>query len=628
MSIVRSIATVSLSGSLRDKLYAIAHAGYEGVEIFESDLLAFDGDAKDVRHLAEDLNLKIVTLQPFRDFEGLPEPQRSRAFARAEQKFELMQQLGTDLLLVCSNCSLHSQGGIGRAADDLRELGERAAQRSLRIGYEALAWGRYINDYRDAWEIVRRVDHPSVGIVLDSFHTLARKHDLTTLASIPGEKIYLVQLADAPVLEMGMLSWSRHYRCFPGQGWLPIPDFMAALATTGYNGPLSLEIFNDQFRAAAPKQIAVDGLRSLRFLAEQTQPEPATSQTLCEGIEFLEFAISPTLAPDLERILRQLGFAPRGQHRSKKVNAWSQGDINLVVNFEVEGFAQVYQQTHGTSVCAIGLRTQDAAAASERAQQYLCRPHAQAIGMGELAIPAVQTINDNLVYLIDHYGTHGSIWDVDFVPSKLDAFWNADAGLTSIDHIGQVVPVDQLSSWVILYRAVFGFEAAPQFDIPDPSGLMQSQVIESADKRVRITLNASQYQSTLAGRFLTQYSGSGIQHIAFATDDIFSTLHRLRTNGVQILPIPSLYYDDLAARFGLSTEQTTQLKTHDVLYDQNEAGEFYHAYTQTLDNRLFFEIVQRVSGYNDYGQVNSPIRIAAQARMAQAYADLQAQLER
>src|SRR5262249_23243577 len=155
-----------------------------------------------------------------------------------------------------------SLGGIDRAAEDLRTLGTRAAVRGLRIGFEALAWGRHINDYRDAWEAVRRADHPAVGLVLDTFHALARKTDLRATRAIPREKIFLVELADAPLVEMDYLSWSRHYRSFPGQGDLPVLDFMLALQATGYADWLSLEIFNDQFRAGSARGVAVDGQRS------------------------------------------------------------------------------------------------------------------------------------------------------------------------------------------------------------------------------------------------------------------------------------------------------------------------------------------------------------------------------
>src|SRR6218665_459997 len=148
-----SIATVSISGELPEKLDAIARAGFEGVEIFENDFLAFDGSPADVGRMVRSHGLEIPLSQPFRDFEGMPEPLRSRTFDRAERKFDVMQELGTDLVLVCSNVSPASLPRIDRAADDFRELGDRAAKRGLKVGYEALAWGRHINDHRDAWEI-------------------------------------------------------------------------------------------------------------------------------------------------------------------------------------------------------------------------------------------------------------------------------------------------------------------------------------------------------------------------------------------------------------------------------------------------------------------------------------------
>src|SRR6185312_11698843 len=158
-----SIATVCLSGGLNEKLEAIAAAGFRGVEIFESDLLSYSGTQADVARQIADLGLKVSTFQPFRDFEGTLGPQRARTFDRAERKFDVMQEIGCDFLLVCSNVSPDSVGGI-----------DRAATRGLRVGFEALAWGRHINDYRDAWEVVRRADHPAVGLVVDSFHTFAR----------------------------------------------------------------------------------------------------------------------------------------------------------------------------------------------------------------------------------------------------------------------------------------------------------------------------------------------------------------------------------------------------------------------------------------------------------------------
>ena len=149
-----AIATVSNSGDLPEKLAAIAAAGFDGIEIFEQDFIGHDAGPVDVGRMVRDHGLEITLFQPFRYFEGLPESERCRAFDRAERKFDVMSELGTDLMLIC--CSVHpkAQGGIDRAADDLAALGERAAKRTLRVGYEALAWGRHVNDHRDAWEIV------------------------------------------------------------------------------------------------------------------------------------------------------------------------------------------------------------------------------------------------------------------------------------------------------------------------------------------------------------------------------------------------------------------------------------------------------------------------------------------
>src|SRR5690349_2850534 len=137
----RSIATVCLSGTLPDKLEAAAAAGFDAVEIFENDLLTYEGSAVDAGRMAADLGLEIALFQPFRDFEAMPEPQRARNLDRAERKFDTMQQLGTTALLVCSNTQPSALPDPARAVADLREMAERAARRGLSVGYEALAWG-------------------------------------------------------------------------------------------------------------------------------------------------------------------------------------------------------------------------------------------------------------------------------------------------------------------------------------------------------------------------------------------------------------------------------------------------------------------------------------------------------
>ena len=136
-----SIATVSISGSLESKLRAVADAGFDGVEIFENDLLGLPGQPREVGRIIRDVGMQCTLFQPFRDLEGMPAEQLSRAFERIERKFDVMAELGTDLILLCSNCSPLAVGDRARLIDDLAALGERAAKRQMRVGYEALAWG-------------------------------------------------------------------------------------------------------------------------------------------------------------------------------------------------------------------------------------------------------------------------------------------------------------------------------------------------------------------------------------------------------------------------------------------------------------------------------------------------------
>jgi 4-hydroxyphenylpyruvate dioxygenase len=617
-----SIATVSLSGGLAEKLEAIAAAGFAGVEIFESDLLSFNGTPRDVAKLVASLGLKIVTFQPFRDFEGMPEPQRSRTFARAERKFDLMGELGCDVMMICSNVAPDSMGGIDRAAADFRELGERAAKRGIKIGFEALAWGRHIHDYRDAWEVVRRADHPAVGVTLDSFHIFARKTDLKAIASIPRDKIALVQLADAPWLDMDVINWSRHFRCFPGQGEFPLLDFMNAVLDTGYAGLLSLEIFNDQFRAGSPRGVALDGQRSLINLMDQLRGRPNAPslpamppRAQCLGIEFLEFAADEPAAAEFERLFAGLGFHKSGEHRSKAVTHWSQGAINLVLNSDNDGFAHSYQISHGASVCAMCLKVADAPATLDRAQKLRDTPFKQSVGPGELEIPAVRGLGGGLLYFVDP-GALGRLWDVDFkAPAAPPA--SGDAGLVSIDHVSQSMEYEEMLSWLLFYTSLFDVTKTPQLDVIDPGGIVRSQAIQNADGTLRIALNASQSRQTLSSRFLTEFVGSGVQHVAFGSRDIVATVQRLRAGGVPMLPIPENYYDDLEARTDLPPERLDVMRRHGILYDRDEWGEYLQAYTANIGGLFFFEIVER-RGYRGFGAVNAPIRLAAQARLAAA----------
>jgi 4-hydroxyphenylpyruvate dioxygenase len=616
-----SIATVSLSGELEEKLQAIAAAGFYGVEIFENDFLTFDGSPTEVSRIAQDLGLVITLYQPFRDFEGMPTAERQRVFDRAERKFDIMQQMGVDMMLVCSNCSPAALGGIDRAADDFMALGERAAQRKIRVGYEALAWGRFINDHRDAWEVVRRANHPNIGLILDSFHSLARGVPSDSIRAIPGDKIFIVQLADAPAIKLDVLQWSRHLRNMPGQGDLPVRDFVIAVAATGYDGVLSLEIFNDQFRGGATKTIAVDGQRSLLALMDDVQrAEPNIHFSVPDlpppigvtAVEFIEFATSDQQAPQLAAFLETMGFVRAGQHKSKAVTLYRQGDIRLVVNTERTGLAHSNYVTHGTSAYAVGFKVDDAAATVQRARMLGADPFEQQPGKGEVMLPGIRGVGGGILYFLDDRLDLAGVWDSEFGKDKSSA---TGAGLIRIDHVAQTMDYDEMLTWVLFYTSIFDVRKNAPVDIIDPGGLVRSQVIENRGGRLRLTLNGAENYRSFAGHFITGNFGASVQHVAFSTNDIFRTASALAERKFSPLQISPNYYDDLRARFGLAAEMVNRLRAHNILYDRDTDGEYFQLYSPVFGEGFFLEVVQRTGGYSGYGAPNAIFRIASQRRM-------------
>jgi 4-hydroxyphenylpyruvate dioxygenase len=173
---------------------------------------------------------------------------------------------------------------------------------------------------------------------------------------------------------------------------------------------------------------------------------------------------------------------------------------------------------------------------------------------------------------------------------------------------------EEMLTWLLFYTSLLKVRKTPVQDVLDPGGIVHSQVIETTDGAFRLVLNASQSRQTLSSRFLTDLFGSGVQHIAFVTNDIFATAKRLRASGVELLAIPENYYDDLEARIDLQPGALERLRANNVLYDRQGTGEYFQIYTKTFDGGFFFELVER-RAYTGFGAANAPIRLAAQTRL-------------
>ena len=628
----RSIATVSLSGSLRQKLEAVSAAGFDGIELFENDFINFRGTATELRSLCADLALSIDLYQPFRDFEGMPEAQFRTSLERAERKFDLMEQLGASLVLVCSNTSALALPGHALAAEQLHALAERAARRSMRIGFEALAWGRHVNLYRQAWSIVEQANHPNLGLILDSFHTLSLNDDPSGIAKIAGEKIFFLQMADAPVLGMDVLQWARHYRNFPGQGQFDVTNFLQQVLRAGYTGPLSLEIFNDIFRSAPTRRTATDAMRSLLYLEDQVRCRLPVSEkaqvrehvTLfeapavpaLEAISYIEFAVDAPSAAALTAMLRTLGFRHAGVHRSKQVALFRQGSINLVVNAEPGSDARARFDRYGPCVCALGLGSSAPLQSAARAEAMCSVRCDSSIGPAELPVPGIRVPGGMVCNFMPAAMPGSDVYASDFVLAPDADLVASDVALLSIDHVALALDSDELDTWTLFARAVLGLTPGESHELADPHGLIRSSSMHNAARSVRLVLNVASSPKTRAGQTVAITGGGSVHHIALAAADIFTSVALLRANGVAFVAISANYYDDLVTRHDLDATLLERMRAQGILFDRLPSGDFFHIYTEPFEQRFFFEIVQRVAAYDSYGVLNAAARLASQEQGA------------
>jgi len=325
-----------------------------------------------------------------------------------------------------------------------------------------------------------------------------------------------------------------------------------------------------------------------------------------DRVEFVEIAVEEQDRATLADMLGQAGFVLVGSHRTKKVERWRNGGVNLILNHEEAGFAAAYRHMHGTAVCAIGLVVTDGPATMARARALDIHPHPTDMP----AMPALRGVAGSLVYVLDAQAVDG-IWRDEFV--GLDAT-PADMGLVGIDHLGAVVNSDEFLSWQLYWRSLFDLHVQMPQDVIDPNGLVQSQAIQNRSGSFRITINSTDAREALSARFLSSSFGAGYQHVALLARNLDTVASAMADKGLARMPVPTNYQDDVAARFGLSAEASATLRAQDMLIDEDGEGRRYRQiYSRAFAKTFFFEFVER-AGYEGYGSPNAAIRLAAQSR--------------
>jgi 4-hydroxyphenylpyruvate dioxygenase len=598
----KSIATVSVSGTLEDKLEAITAARFAGIELFDADLTAATMRAEEVAERCHDLGLAIDLFQPLRDVVGVSPAAFADRLRFAEAKFEVMERLGAARTLLCSAVHPEASADLDLAAEQLAVVGTRAAERGFTVAFEALAWGSSINRVGQAWQVVDRAGMPAAGLAVDTFHLLARGDDATALADIPGDRIGYLQVADAPHLAMDVLEWSRHHRCFPGQGSLDVVGVVAAVVEAGYRGPLSLEVFNDIVREAEPHETARDAMRSLLFLEEQLRrhwdtvcaavgEERPPARPLVELFDppaepaapaatFVEIAVDPR-SDAVPNLLQSLGV--REDFAS---GPFENGGARVLLNRRSDLEMRRATALPRPSVTAIGVGVDDPTRQYARAEALTWEPEARQGENGAFTVTSPTGVA------------------VQVGPAAAEKVGGSDAGWLGIDHVGAAVDVDRSDAEVSFYRTLFGLRPGPVSEFFDPAGRLRSRVLLPRDGGVRVVLNIV----VRAG-----HAPTGVNQVAFACTGLLDRVEAMRSAGAPLLTFPDGYYDDLRARLGIGTELVDRLRRLGVLYDRDGDGELFHVYTPLVAGRFYVELLERRGGYSGFGAANTPVRLAMQA---------------
>jgi len=266
--------TISMAGSLDSKLEAIKGAGFTQVMLSARDVVGHPGGVEAAVQVVRDSGLRVTGFQVLRDFEGLSGHLHDYKIDIAKAMLEMCHALGSKVLLVCSSTSVHASQDPAHLAKDLRKLAMLAVPLGIKVAYEGLSWGRTINEYNTAWEIVQLADTPNLGVGLDSFHMFAAKTPMDDLELIDPEKIFLVQLADFMWQEIRSIeeriTTARHFRVFPGEGVhsQDLADLVRRLYEMGYRGDYSFEVFNDDYQQLPLPMVASRAWKSAQWLGE------------------------------------------------------------------------------------------------------------------------------------------------------------------------------------------------------------------------------------------------------------------------------------------------------------------------------------------------------------------------
>jgi 4-hydroxyphenylpyruvate dioxygenase len=308
-----------------------------------------------------------------------------------------------------------------------------------------------------------------------------------------------------------------------------------------------------------------------------------------QGIEFTEFA-SHDLA-FMEQVFFAFGFSKLKRHQDKEIYYFNQNDIHFLLNNEKEGFSAEFTRRHGPAICSMGWRVDNATEALAEAVKRGAKAADPA--KTDLPYPAIYGIGDSLIYFIDKFGAKGSIYHDDFIALETPVI-SDDLGFIEIDHLTNNVYKGTMDTWANFYKDVFGFEEVRYFDIKGQKTALLSYALRSPDGSFCIPINEGKDDNNnQIDEYLDQYNGPGVQHIAFRSDDLLTSLDKLDRSVIDTLDIHDNYYEEVFDRVPNVTEDREKIKAHQVLVDGDDKGYLLQIFTKNLFGPIFIELIQR-----------------------------------
>lgn len=318
-----------------------------------------------------------------------------------------------------------------------------------------------------------------------------------------------------------------------------------------------------------------------------------------QGIEFTEFA--STDSGFMHDVFIAFGFSKLKQHSTKDITYYNQNDIHFLLNNEKAGFSAEFAKSHGPAICSMGWRVEDADYAFATAIQRGAK--AADDSNKDLPYPAIYGIGDSLIYFIDKFGAQGTIYESDF--NNLDQpVIVEDKGFINIDHLTNNVYKGTMHKWADFYKDVFGFTEVRYFDIKGEKTALISYALQSPDGSFCIPINEGKDDNNnQIDEYLDMYNGPGVQHIAFRSNDLLTSLDKLDRDVIDTLDISDDYYEEVFNRVPGVSEDPARVKQHQVLLDGDESGYLLQIFTKNLFGPIFIELIQRKNN-NGFGEGN------------------------